>query len=385
MLATIAKTVKASNFRVARLAGMHAAIVCTAASSLLAMPRPCAAQMTARDFESLSETDKRAVLTSVLREREIAVRNVRAKSISRVLVLEYRGDKPGPVLSDKVGRFECETRRKDGNRWTSVNWYLPTSAHPNQKVVTSIDSSSGTARSVAEQHGYAGIYGAVDTKEDQLVRSSRFQYWFDGNYDRAANFPISFLLKNIGAVEFEGTSSDGGDIKISLQVDLKEGTPYHDKRTIWLDPRRGFMPVRMEWHWDFESSPPLDQDLTLEVKAMSEDKGVWFPTHFIETVVSTRSIEEGFCTQYETTASDIQVGVVTAEDLKVHFGKEVEIHDRITGTRTKAGKVIQSGDNLTPLVADGDTAPLRTWWVPLNVTLIAVLLAAIAWRKLKRS
>src|SRR5579883_2571980 len=98
------------------------------------------AQMTAKEFDALPGADKRTVLVGALQERERAVRNLQAPSVTRLYNVEYRDGKTGRFLED-VSRYVCELRRKDGNHWASVSWFLPEDKpdRPLAKVVTTMD------------------------------------------------------------------------------------------------------------------------------------------------------------------------------------------------------------------------------------------------------
>lgn len=333
---------------------------------------PCHAQMTAQEFGALPDADKRTVLVNSLQARERAVQNLQASSATRVYNVEYRDGKTGSFLGDVVGRYVCELRRKDGSHWASIDWFIPSKPdRPNQKVITSLDAKSGVARSVAEQDAMKGVYGAIDTKEDVLIQANRFHYWFDANFEKPQSFPISFLLKHRDAVKFEGVSDDGELIRISLHVETNEGTPYKDVRTVWMDPQKGFLPVRMHWRWEYDSRPLLDQNMDVAVLKTEQVDGVWFPTHFTETCTDSKSIAKGYAGVYETTVSKIRLGAMTDDDLQVRFTHGTEVQDRIKGAWFVANDATQSAPPPAKPVAPVST---RKWLIVAN--LVAVLAVA---------
>jgi hypothetical protein len=301
------------------------------------------AQMTAKEFDALPDADKRTVLVRTLQERERAVRNLQAPSVTRLYTVDYRDGKTGAFRKD-LGRWVCELRRKDGNHWASIDWFLPEDEpdRPTAKVVTTMDAKSGVARSVAEHRQMKGVYGAIATQEDRMIQNAGFHYWFDATFDKPQEFPISFLLKHQEAIKFEGLSRDGQEIQISLLFETSDGTPYEDSRTVWIDPQRGFMPVRMHRRWEYDTPGRLRQETDTEVKKMEQVDGVWFPTHFTQTCVSGGSAEAGYAGVYETTVGEIRLGAMTDDDLHVHFADGVEVHDKIKGVRFRADKATQS-------------------------------------------
>lgn len=331
----------------------------------------CRAQMTAQEFNAMSDADKRTILVNTLQDRERAVGNLRATSVTRLSNVVYRDGKLRSVLKD-VSRYDCELRRGKKGHWASINWFLSDILdRPTQEVITSLDVMSGVARSTAKQDGLKGIYGAIDNKEDMLIRASRFNYWFDANFEPPQNFPISFLLKHQDAIKFDSPEKSSPEIRVSLHVKTDEGTPYQDTRTVWLDPRRGFMPVRMHWRWQYDSKPPLDQDMVTEIKKLELVGGFWFPTHFTETCVCKKSIEEGYATVYETTVGKISLGTITENDLVVHFPVETEVHDRLKGVRFRANDATQAA----PLVSAREASKRPRQWL-LVVTLVGLIVVS---------
>lgn len=341
------------------------------------------AQMTAKEFDALPDTDKRVVLVSSLEERERSVRNLQAQSTTHLYNVRYRNGKTGPLVKD-LGRYVCELRRKDGNHWASIDWFLPEDPdHPNVKVITSMDAKSGVSKSVAQHVKMDGVYGAIATEEDIMIKSGHFHYWFDALFDMAEEFPISFLLKHQEAVKFEGLSGDSQEIKITLHVEVPE-RQFQDTRTVWIAPQRGFMPVRMHRRWEYKATAPgrtpLYTETDSEVKKMEQVDGVWFPTHFTDTSIGRLSVAEGYASVFETTVGRIKLGAITDDDLKVNFGDKVQVQDRIKGVWFTADKATQSA----PSFKAGATGEARKWLITVNLFAILAFTAFAALRKRRR-
>ena len=67
-----------------------------------------------------------------------------------------------------------------------------------------MNAASGVARSVARHAQLDGVYGAIDTREDMLIQTGRFHFWFEASFEQGGEFPLSFLLAHQDAIEFEG-------------------------------------------------------------------------------------------------------------------------------------------------------------------------------------
>jgi len=293
-----------------------------------------AGQMSAAEFAQLPDADQRTILISALQNREPAVRNLKARSVTRVYNVAYRDGKVGEVVED-ICRSVCELRRKDGNHWASINWYRPRDAEdaPTVKVLTMRDAQAGTARSVAQHRQLTGVYGSITSDEDTFIRRGRFHYWFDGGFDQEHEFPIQFLLKHQDKLKIESMEAASETIRVSLtyQRPASEGTPYQNQRTLWLDPQKGFLPRRLVIRWEYDLDPPFFQETETEVKAFQKVDGIWFPTEFIERSVGRVSIEDGYAAVSETHVEHIELGTVTDEDLNIEFEKGTEVQDRLKG------------------------------------------------------
>jgi hypothetical protein len=336
------------------------------------------AQMTAEEFESLPESDRRTVLVSSLQEWQRAVLNLQAKSMTHIYNVEYRDGVTENVVQD-IGRYTCELRRLDGNHWAKVAWFLPGDDpnHPLAQIVTTMDTKAGVSRSFGEHRQMKGVYGAIATEEDHMIRNGRLHYWFEASFEKSREFPIVFLLEHQDEIEFEGLSDDRQQIKVSLRYKSSSGTPFQDSRTVWIDPLRGFLPVRMHRRWEYDTrpQPPLDQVWDLDVKSTRQVDGAWLPDHIVEVSASTASIADGYVSIFETSVEEIKLGVMDQSDLRIEFPDGVEVHDRIRGVWFKAGPRVQSAppDLAKPHVPEKS----RRWLILVNIGFLAVV--AILW------
>jgi hypothetical protein len=356
------------------------AVILVAATFVCAVTaEPLPAQMTAQEFSVLPEPDQRSILVASLQQWQQATRNMQAKFETRVYNVEYQDGVTGDFKED-VSRYVCELRRKEGRHWASIAWFLPGDdpGAPLAQVVTSMDTEAGVARSIAEHRQMKGVYGAINTKEDNMIGTGRLHYWFDARFGKAREFPIMFLLEHQNSIRFEGTSDDGQSVVISLLYESTSGTPFQDLRTVWLDPQRGFMPVRMHRRWEYDVSPrpAFYQIWDVEVTKMRQIDEIWFPVHFTETATSSGSIKDGYAGVYETTVDLIHLGKMTDADLSVEFPEGVQVHDRIKGVRFVADALTQSA----PLTGVDAGVPhnVRSWLILGNLGVLAVI-GALCW------
>jgi hypothetical protein len=275
--------------------------------------------MTASQFDSLPDDEKRSVLVDILQKREQAVQNLQIDSETKVYNVQYRDGKAGELL-EKITRYDCQLRRKDGSYWARIDYYR--SKQPDRiqgRVFTAKEAKSELVKSIARD-GEDGVNRAITAEEgNAMIQLGKYHYWFDASFDEAHEFPISFLLKHQDAIKFAGLSDDKQQVKISLLYESADGTPFKDFRTLWLDPNKGFMPVRMQRRWEYALDPPFYSVLATEVKKLEQVDGIWFPTHLTLTCTGRVSEEKGYATVYETTAGEIKLGKVTDVDLQEQF------------------------------------------------------------------
>ena len=190
-------------------------------------------------------------------------------------------------------------------------------------MVTSKDAQTGTARTLSRHAQVEGVHGEISHELDPMIATGRFHLWFHGDFEQVREFPIHDLLEHPDGIQFDGLGEDGRTIRISHRYESSEGTPFRDVRTIWMDPERGFLPLRMHQRWDYDlpSGKPFYSDTKTEVMKIAEVEGVWFPTHITLIATGRPSVEKKYATVDETTVGTIKLGTLTDEDLLVHLQK----------------------------------------------------------------
>ena len=314
------------------------------------------AQMTAREFEALSVEDKRTVLVGTLQKRAEAVRNVQAFCVTRSHNVAYRDGVVGSPLADRdFGRHECELRRDGGRYWATVKWFLPDATdRPTLQVETARDPESGTIRSVARHGQLTGVYGAINTREEEMLQCVRFLYWLDGTFDDEDEFPLKFIVKHQDAIVFDGLTDDGSEVRLSLAVKNARGTKT-DTRAMRIAPQKGFMPTWIHRRRERQPAPHVEPsyfETDMTVEEMREIDDVWFPVRIKTIAICKQSVRAGEAGVYETEASDIDLGKVTAADMEVVFPDDMKVHDLTTGKWTVGGTEIAVGSGRLPKASE---------------------------------
>ena len=301
--------------------------------------------MTAKEFMSLGDEDKRTVLISALEQRERGLENIEAHSTTSVYNVEYSNGKTGEAV-EQPSRHVCKHRFKDGAYWAMIDLFRPEDKkRPTMHVETMMDNKLGESRSIAEQGKLSGVYGAIDIKADTTIRNGRFAGWIGHGFDDGDHLPLQYLINHQDAIRFEGLGQDGRTIKISLEVreDIPGKPIVTESRTLWINPEKGFLPVRMNGRWKssfrLPGRKPLFGEMDTEIIELKQVGGVWFPWHFIEVSHAYQSGKENKqATVRETKVDKVELGRVTNEDLEVNFAPGIEVFDKIRNSRYVIGK-----------------------------------------------
>ncbi|MCP4675116.1 MAG: hypothetical protein GY854_06345 [Deltaproteobacteria bacterium] len=355
------------------------------------------AQMTAQEFDALPTEDKRTVLVSALQKRDEAVRNVRATSVTRTYIVAFRDGVVGnPIEGRDLGRDECELRRDGGTYWANVKWIRPEDTKtPILQAKLSRDPEAGTTRSIA-RHGIAsGAYGAISPREDKMLQSAEFLYWFDMTFDNEDRFPIKFMLNHKDAIVFDGLTEDGTQVKLSLVVKSPCGTKTYT-RAMRVDPQKGFMPTWIHRRRERRAAPYLDatfSEFDLTVEELKEIDGVWFPVRFRTVGSCTPSVKKGEACVFETEASEIDLGSVKPADMEIVFPDDMKVHDLFTGKWTLAGAEIDPNAPTKPAEPIAPLEPIEVstgqsrivWLIGIVVACVGAILLVVSMRHRRSS
>ena len=217
-------------------------------------------------------------------------------------------------------------------------------------LVNAFDAATGKYRAVLTSlHDPALATAAVvDGEPDDIVYDDRLAYFTPGFRHWQGVNAVDLLLDRLDAVTLR--SGEGPDrLVVASLEDRDRRTPTRHRRlTVWLDPARGFLPVR---HEILLTTIPNGEPVWLErlaITASAETDGVWMPAKFqlIQSILR-KDLPPAW---YDVTVDSLSVGRTTAEDVAFRFPAGVRVVDRLRGHRYTAG------EDGTPA---GDPVPLR--------------------------
>ena len=176
----------------------------------------------------------------------------------------------------------------------------------------------------------------VDGEPDRIIFDDRLAYFTPGFRHWQGVNAVDLLLDRLGAATLR--SGDGPDrLVVATLEDWDETTPTRSERlTVWLDPARGFLPVRHEMlHTTLPGGEPVWLE-RLAVTASAETDGVWMPTKFqlIQSILR-KDLPPAW---YDVTVDSLSVGDVDPGDVAFRFQAGVRVVDRLRGHWYVAGE-----------------------------------------------
>lgn len=347
---------------------------------LLLVSPVSAVEISNKEFLSLSSEDQVGLFSVMLEEREKTLQNLMIQSVTKMYNVTYKDGKVGkPIPGKDMGRYVTEIRFLDGNYWASIDWFLPDDSddNPTMHVETTMDVSEGRSRSKAKHGHLSGVYGAIDTKEDMLIKANRFHYWFGGEFDNPDKFIFKFLKQHLNQIQFSDQTTITEDPDLLSQY-VFGAIDFTDKKTnlcslaeFAFDPQRGFLPVMIHVKSVFGDNHPNAGVMRAEYNEVilqaKEFDGEWFPWQTKIIAVNRRSIQDGFATVNASEAKIISIGKLNANDLTVEFEPGVEVNDRIKGEWISLAEKPGSASSSVEKSGGFSTA----WWI-----LVANLIAA---------
>jgi len=309
-------------------------LIWATASDGLANSTPVEIVRDVNAFNRLSRQDKLATVMSVYAQRARATANIEATSVTHVYNVHFVDGKPGKLKED-IARYVCRLRRADEVQWACVDWYRPKMPdRATNSVVTVIDRQAGIARSFATHVDLKRVYGSIDTHEDPITINARFHHWFDvGRLEPNEFFPLWYLMNHQRSLQFDPPDNEH-EVRVSADAVKEEAEVVH--RTFWLDPTRGYLPMRICRKFEIGAARWIQYDT--EVTETKQVDGVWFPVHILETMTSHKSQTRGWVTIIETTVDGIKLGTVKKQDLKVVSPIGASVDDRLKGKRFIVGQ-----------------------------------------------
>ena len=351
-----------------------------------------ATEISNKAFLSLPSDDQVALFSALLEERDQVLKNLIVQSVTRNYNVTYKDGKTGePIPGKDNGRYETEIRFLDGDYWARIDWYLPDDSDnvPTMHVETTIDVSEGRSRSKAKHGHLSGVYGAIDTKEDMLIKANRFHYWFDGDYDEPDAFIFKFLRRHLSQIQFSDHTTITGDPDLLSRCVFGLIETFDKKKKInstyefVFDPQRGFLPVMIHGKLVYGPSSPNAGVIRYEynevIHEAKEIDGVWFPWKTEIIAANQRSIQDGYATVNASEAKIISIDQLNSDDLTVEFEPGTEVNDRIKGEWIHVGD--EAG--FTNASAEKSGGFSNKWWI-LVVNLIVAGVFLIVFGLVKR-
>ncbi len=334
------------------------------------------------EFRSMDFEHQTATLRAAFERRLEHGRNISYESTMRLRNHERDGESIGEVVWEGF-RYDHRHWKLGDSYRMDTDQYGPTfPKDPLQFVQSGFDSGEGVGRMRVQGNGSEKIYGRIDTRHDRIIVDNRYSYWLDGEDVTAADFLIPYLVKH----------SDKYTIGFAKEEPLIELTvpwmPFHSRdkalgvRHFWLDPTKGFLPVKGEARWDDGPESWRTERFTVEASRLVGD--VWMPTNLKEFIGSSSSMvggRAGVINVWETTILKIEHGKVTAKDLIVDFPAGTEVVDAIEGVTYILGKdgnpvgkresLMVGATRTRPELSENDKKGWP-WLIVLNIVLLAV-------------
>jgi hypothetical protein len=325
--------------------------------------------MSAEEFSRLALADQRALLARVFQHRLDHAHNIYYELESRYQAYENHNGEPGKADPGAAGsRVQYRhwrlgnSYRMDRNAYRSVE-----SQEVVEWVSFGFNGGEGVGRGRVQLYEHQGekktlrAFGRIDTQQDTLTLD-RYIFWLDGVYPDEETYLFRYLLRCAPELEIKVPVADG---KVQLVVGWKPGKPIYakrpGKRTLLLDPQRGFLPVRVESRVDDgvdEHGKHLWWAGTLTVDQSKLVGDVWMPTIVTDRTSSCALPEVLSCVVFRV--SQIEQGRVKPADLEVPFTKGMQVVDAIKDVTYFTDEKGNPLGKITPLRGSpGAAVPLK--------------------------
>ena len=279
------------------------------------------------------------------RSRYAATRNASAVSSTHTFNASQKDEVVGAFVDGRVwGRWDCELRMIDANYWCDQKWFSP--KFPDGALIhasSQTTASSGMTKILARHRQQSEAFGAIESREDVMIRSGKLNYWFNLTFDDVEHFPLTHMLKNVEAVRFRDCDISRGTIRISLDTRTLRN---EESREIELDTTRGFVPVAIRRTVRVLNAAPdtypfYIQDIKIE--EFREVGGIWFPWKMRELNFNQELTLKNEVTVHDTVTHKVELGKLKEGDLELVFPTGTKVHDRINGVWLLDGKEFHMG------------------------------------------
>ena len=347
------------------------------------------------DIRTMNSSAQIALLREVFGRRLAHATNI--SYTSQVVCSSYRlnGDEIGPLVQ-KGWRLVNKHWRLGGSYRMDSEFYL---SYGDEEAASRSQAGFDEAEGVATMVGLTlgdPFYGRISTRQDQFIDNNRYAYWLDGDGPEHgdAEFLVRYTLQHLDEAVI-AQSDDEPLVKLTVPwKPLFSRDRALGVRHLWLDPAKGFLPVKGHARWDLaDGSDFRSEEFVVEGSQVVAD--VWMPTRLKEFIRVGHVNKNPAAAHlkntvgvYETSVLTIEHGNVTPEDLVIEFPTGTKVLDEIEGLSYTVGEdgnptgpllPVLVGTTLTRPMPEASSKPhtaRRAWLATANLVL---LVGAVLW------
>jgi hypothetical protein len=371
---------------------------------------------------SLPKEELESAVVDGISFRQSQLNNIMIKSFTKTSIHAINDGKIGHEI--QVAEGNQSTTWKLGDSYKLQNdRFNNAETKPMWRVTANYESDQGVAKSLSEV-GKVDLSNAVISAADEnIVYLNKVAYQLGGSVTHSFPDYIPTFSQHIldhrkdMAVKVEKVENAELVVVTLPDVYGAPSTPPRGTRSLWLDPSKGWMIVRMQSGRGEEGATNgywmRDELNVLESKRFGN---VWFPTRISESVRASNAETPGTASVWETDVQDVSVGNVTKKDLLISFPPGTFVHDRIqmldyriplasgqldameTAIHTHSGgasatapeSISQQGNTLTPAAEGNHNAlaigltPAAEWKAGMLLAVLGVLGMFIGFKRKRR-
>jgi LPXTG-motif cell wall-anchored protein len=246
------------------------------------------------------------------------------------------------------------TIKKTIENWTLNKSYLmtvdiipPNNTITHQTITTSYDATEGISQGFVYLRNPDKLFieGRIDTKEDRITKMNLYASWLDVDYFDSNFCFFSYLVQHTNEWSIKLNPADKF---VYLSTDFPphyETLSHNGKRTLKLDPEKGFMPMSGESRWDatIVAGRTNWEHYSFHVNESKLTGDVWMPTEITQLFKTGTTLNNS--TKMTMKITDMEHGKVTKKDITIQFPEGTSVADAIDGISYKTdanGEPIES-------------------------------------------
>lgn len=299
---------------------------------------------TAVDFLAITKADQTALVLSAFEDRMEFTSNLFYEFTCHYYNCSRVDDNPSAedytVGDCKIGPVVWKGRRRRLKHWRIADSYrIDISSHrsPGDPDFSSIirnsfSENTGVARGTFERpDGSATPTGRIDTTHDTFMDFNRYIRWLSGPKREVGDYFLTYFIQNSDRYQIYADPEEPHLICVTVPWTAgKTNDEPIGRRTLWLDPQKGLLPVKCDSWRQHEHNFWRRETFTVEESRVVG--GFHLPTRLRETLaVRHPTPRDPVITIYETIVEKIEQGTVTEADLELEFPPGTEVVDAIEG------------------------------------------------------